>query len=163
MLNQYLRAAPPQVEDTLYHLLPNNKERQTFGVERRIICIVPPRSWCAEPSDWVLLEVLVSWTILDARYDYQAFQSSSISVQTVSKSPKQQSFLTKDPLLVSLPGFVEISLLDQVHLLECCWLEVLMMGLMWRSVDHPGKLIFSPDLSLSRYRHHTHRSRCSTY
>uniref|UniRef100_UPI0037E74183 estrogen receptor 2a n=1 Tax=Semicossyphus pulcher TaxID=241346 RepID=UPI0037E74183 len=49
-----------------------------------------------------------------------------------------------------IPGFVELSLLDQVHLLECCWLEVLMVGLMWRSVDHPGKLIFSPDLSLSR-------------
>ncbi|XP_060907687.1 estrogen receptor 2a [Labrus mixtus] len=49
-----------------------------------------------------------------------------------------------------IPGFVEISLQDQVHLLECCWLEVLMVGLMWRSVDHPGKLIFSPDLSLSR-------------
>ncbi|XP_047194135.1 estrogen receptor 2a [Hippoglossus stenolepis] len=49
-----------------------------------------------------------------------------------------------------IPGFVELGLLDQVHLLECCWLEVLMMGLMWRSVDHPGKLIFSPDLSLSR-------------
>ncbi|XP_033846601.1 estrogen receptor 2a [Periophthalmus magnuspinnatus] len=49
-----------------------------------------------------------------------------------------------------IPGFVELSLVDQVHLLECCWLEVLMLGLMWRSVDHPGKLIFSPDLSLSR-------------
>ncbi|KAM9339149.1 estrogen receptor 2a [Symphorus nematophorus] len=49
-----------------------------------------------------------------------------------------------------IPGFVELSLSDQVHLLECCWLEVLMVGLMWRSVDHPGKLIFSPDLSLSR-------------
>lgn len=49
-----------------------------------------------------------------------------------------------------IPGFVELGLLDQVHLLECCWLEVLMIGLMWRSVDHPGKLIFSPDLSLSR-------------
>lgn len=47
-------------------------------------------------------------------------------------------------------GFVELSLFDQVHLLECCWLEVLMLGLMWRSVNHPGKLIFSPDLSLSR-------------
>uniref|UniRef100_A0A8C6KB28 Estrogen receptor 2a n=1 Tax=Nothobranchius furzeri TaxID=105023 RepID=A0A8C6KB28_NOTFU len=49
-----------------------------------------------------------------------------------------------------IPGFVDLCLLDQVHLLECCWLEVLMIGLMWRSVDHPGKLIFSPDLSLSR-------------
>lgn len=28
-----------------------------------------------------------------------------------------------------------------------------MIGLMWRSVDHPGKLMFSPDLSLSRYLH----------
>ncbi|XP_061741848.1 estrogen receptor 2a [Nerophis ophidion] len=49
-----------------------------------------------------------------------------------------------------IPGFLELGLLDQVHLLECCWLEVLMIGLMWRSVNHPGKLIFSPDLSLSR-------------
>ncbi|CAL8317507.1 unnamed protein product [Merluccius merluccius] len=49
-----------------------------------------------------------------------------------------------------IPGFMELSLLDQVHLLECCWLEVLMIGLMWRSVDQPGKLIFSPDLCLSR-------------
>lgn len=50
-----------------------------------------------------------------------------------------------------LAGFVELSLSDQVHLLECCWLEVLMLGLVWRSVDHPGKLIFTPDLKLNRY------------
>uniref|UniRef100_A0A674D3M1 Estrogen receptor 2b n=1 Tax=Salmo trutta TaxID=8032 RepID=A0A674D3M1_SALTR len=49
-----------------------------------------------------------------------------------------------------IPGFVELSLTDQVHLLESCWLEVLMLGLMWRSVDHPGKLIFSADLKLNR-------------
>lgn len=47
-------------------------------------------------------------------------------------------------------GFMELSLAHQVHLLECCWLEVLMLGLMWRSIDHPGKLIFSPDLKLNR-------------
>nr|BAD91036.1 estrogen receptor beta [Rutilus rutilus] len=49
-----------------------------------------------------------------------------------------------------IPGFVELTLSDQVHLLECCWLDILMLGLMWRSVDHPGKLIFSPDLKLNR-------------
>ncbi|XP_057198114.1 estrogen receptor 2b isoform X1 [Triplophysa rosa] len=49
-----------------------------------------------------------------------------------------------------IPGFVVLSLSDQVHLLECCWLDILMLGLMWRSVDHPGKLIFSPDLKLNR-------------
>ncbi|XP_076604350.1 estrogen receptor 2b isoform X2 [Chaetodon auriga] len=49
-----------------------------------------------------------------------------------------------------IPGFVELSLSDQIHLLKCCWLEILMLGLMWRSVDHPGKLIFSPDFKLNR-------------
>ncbi|XP_043412267.1 estrogen receptor beta [Prionailurus bengalensis] len=49
-----------------------------------------------------------------------------------------------------IPGFVELSLYDQVRLLESCWMEVLMVGLMWRSIDHPGKLIFAPDLILDR-------------
>ncbi|KAG8449352.1 hypothetical protein GDO86_016123 [Hymenochirus boettgeri] len=49
-----------------------------------------------------------------------------------------------------IPGFVELSLFDQVRLLESCWLEVLMMGLMWRSINHPGKLLFAPDLTLDR-------------
>ncbi|XP_031729023.1 estrogen receptor 2b [Anarrhichthys ocellatus] len=49
-----------------------------------------------------------------------------------------------------IPGFVELSLADQIHLLKCCWLEILMLGLIWRSVDHPGKLIFSPDFKLNR-------------
>lgn len=47
-------------------------------------------------------------------------------------------------------GFVDLSLYDQVRLLESCWMEVLMVGLMWRSIDHPGKLIFAPDLVLDR-------------
>ncbi|XP_045918514.1 estrogen receptor 2b isoform X1 [Micropterus dolomieu] len=49
-----------------------------------------------------------------------------------------------------IPGFVDLSLADQIHLLKCCWLEILMLGLMWRSVDYPGKLIFSPDFKLNR-------------
>ncbi|XP_006891892.1 PREDICTED: estrogen receptor beta [Elephantulus edwardii] len=49
-----------------------------------------------------------------------------------------------------IPGFVELSLYDQVRLLESCWMEVLMLGLMWRSINHPGKLIFAPDLILDR-------------
>ncbi|XP_069771894.1 estrogen receptor beta-like isoform X2 [Narcine bancroftii] len=47
-------------------------------------------------------------------------------------------------------GFIELDLHDQVQLLECCWLEVLMVGLMWRSIDYPGKLLFAPDLILDR-------------
>ncbi|XP_055721691.1 estrogen receptor beta-2-like [Salvelinus fontinalis] len=46
--------------------------------------------------------------------------------------------------------FVELSLTYQIHQLDSCWLDVLMLGLMWRSIDHPGKLIFSADLKLNR-------------
>ncbi|MGH0114380.1 UNVERIFIED_CONTAM: hypothetical protein FKN15_005781 [Acipenser sinensis] len=49
-----------------------------------------------------------------------------------------------------IPGFVDLSLHDQVQLLECSWLEILMIGLIWRSVEFPGKLIFAPDLSFDR-------------
>ncbi|XP_030054331.1 estrogen receptor [Microcaecilia unicolor] len=49
-----------------------------------------------------------------------------------------------------VPGFVELTLHDQVHLLECAWLEILMVGLIWRSVEYPGKLSFAPNLLLDR-------------
>uniref|UniRef100_A0A672IEG1 Estrogen receptor n=1 Tax=Salarias fasciatus TaxID=181472 RepID=A0A672IEG1_SALFA len=49
-----------------------------------------------------------------------------------------------------LPGFLQLSLHDQVQLLESSWLEVLMIGLIWRSMHCPGKLIFAQDLILDR-------------
>ncbi|XP_077205727.1 estrogen receptor isoform X2 [Paroedura picta] len=49
-----------------------------------------------------------------------------------------------------VPGFVDLALHDQVHLLECAWLEILMIGLCWRSMEHPGKLLFAPNLLLDR-------------
>ncbi|XP_071469009.1 estrogen receptor isoform X1 [Marmota flaviventris] len=49
-----------------------------------------------------------------------------------------------------VPGFGDLNLHDQVHLLECAWLEILMIGLVWRSMEHPGKLLFAPNLLLDR-------------
>ncbi|KAF4099507.1 hypothetical protein G5714_019633 [Onychostoma macrolepis] len=49
-----------------------------------------------------------------------------------------------------VPGFQDLSLHDQVQLLESSWLEVLMIGLIWRSIHSPGKLIFAQDLILDR-------------
>nr|BAF46102.1 estrogen receptor alpha [Acanthogobius flavimanus] len=49
-----------------------------------------------------------------------------------------------------LPGFLQLSLHDQVLLLESSWLEVLMISLIWRSIHCPGKLIFARDLILDR-------------
>lgn len=53
-------------------------------------------------------------------------------------------------LCASSPGFLQLSLHDQVQLLESSWLEVLMIGLIWRSTHCPGKLIFAQDLILDR-------------
>lgn len=53
-------------------------------------------------------------------------------------------------LRVFSPGFLQLSLHDQVLLLESSWLEVLMIGLIWRSIHCPGKLIFAQDLILDR-------------
>nr|APA19936.1 estrogen receptor alpha [Petromyzon marinus] len=49
-----------------------------------------------------------------------------------------------------IPGFTAIGLSDQVQLLECCWLEILIVGLIWRSIDRPGQLHFAPNLILGR-------------
>nr|AAL12298.1 estrogen receptor alpha [Carassius auratus] len=49
-----------------------------------------------------------------------------------------------------VPGFQDLSLHDKVQLLESTWLEVLMIGLIWRSIHSPGKLIFAQDLILDR-------------
>ncbi|KAK2884251.1 hypothetical protein Q8A67_017888 [Cirrhinus molitorella] len=49
-----------------------------------------------------------------------------------------------------VPGFQDLSLHDQVQLLESSWLEVLMIGLIWRSIHSPGKLIFAQDLIIDR-------------
>ncbi|XP_029568437.1 estrogen receptor beta-like [Salmo trutta] len=76
------------------------------------------------------------------------FTDSSM-MMSLTKLANKELFLMNS-WAKKIPGFVELSLTDQVHLLESCWLEVLMLGLMWRSVDHPGKLIFSADLKLNR-------------
>ncbi|KAM6992537.1 estrogen receptor [Tautogolabrus adspersus] len=49
-----------------------------------------------------------------------------------------------------LPGFLQLTLHDQVQLLESSWLEVLMIGLIWRSIHCPGKLIFAQDVILDQ-------------
>ncbi|KAF4071121.1 hypothetical protein AMELA_G00281350 [Ameiurus melas] len=49
-----------------------------------------------------------------------------------------------------VPGFQDLSLHDQVQLLESSWLEILMIGLIWRSIYSPGKLIFAQDLILDK-------------
>lgn len=51
----------------------------------------------------------------------------------------------------NVPGYCELSLGDQVHLIECCWMELLFLNIVQRSLEHGGRrLVIAPDLVLER-------------
>ena len=52
----------------------------------------------------------------------------------------------------SVPGYNSLSLSLRIHLLEASWMEVLNLGLLWRSMQADDKLIFAPDLHFDRKR-----------
>ncbi|CAG2204915.1 ESR1 [Mytilus edulis] len=48
-------------------------------------------------------------------------------------------------------GYIDLSLSDQVHLIECCWMELLLLNCTFRSMSYNGKrLVFAPDFVLDR-------------
>ena len=54
--------------------------------------------------------------------------------------------------LTSYAGYADLNLKDRVHLLEMCWTEVIVCGLVWRStpVTEHDILVFAPDLHFNR-------------
>nr|AAU44353.1 estrogen receptor BetaB [Fundulus heteroclitus] len=111
---------------------PNHSNQPSMNPEEFISRIME-----AEPPEIYLMEDLK-----------KPFTEASMMMSLTSLADKELVLMIS--WAKKIPGFVELSLADQIHLLKCCWLEILMLGLMWRSVDHPGKLIFSPDFKLSR-------------
>ncbi|XP_053736184.1 estrogen receptor [Synchiropus splendidus] len=75
---------------------------------------------------------------------------TEVSMMTLLTSMADKELVHMIAWAKKLPGFLQLSLHDQVQLLESSWLEVLMIGLIWRSIHCPGKLIFAQDLILDR-------------
>ncbi|XP_033998695.1 estrogen receptor [Trematomus bernacchii] len=75
---------------------------------------------------------------------------SEVTVMTLLTSMADKELVHMIAWAKKLPGFLQLGLHDQVHLLESSWLEILMIGLVWRSIHCPGKLIFAQDLILDR-------------
>ncbi|XP_030201776.1 estrogen receptor [Gadus morhua] len=75
---------------------------------------------------------------------------TEVSMMTLLTSMADKELVHMIAWAKKVPGFLELSLHDQVQLLESSWLEVLMIGLIWRSIHYPGKLIFAQDLILDR-------------
>ena len=46
-------------------------------------------------------------------------------------------------------GFTDLSLNDQMRLLQCSWSEILTLTLVYRSLPRNGRLNFAPDLCLT--------------
>ncbi|KAM8832874.1 estrogen receptor [Spinachia spinachia] len=92
---------------------------------------------CAEPP------VLASRQKLNRPY-------TEVTMMTLLTSMADKELVHMIAWAKKLPGFLQLDLHDQVQLLESSWLEVLMIGLIWRSIHCPGKLIFAQDLILDR-------------
>ncbi|KAM9339485.1 estrogen receptor [Symphorus nematophorus] len=75
---------------------------------------------------------------------------TEVTIMTLLTSMADKELVHMIAWAKKLPGFLQLSLHDQVQLLESSWLEVLMIGLIWRSIHCPGKLIFAQDLILDR-------------
>ncbi|CAL9692470.1 unnamed protein product [Knipowitschia caucasica] len=75
---------------------------------------------------------------------------TEITMMTLLTSMADKELVHMIAWAKKLPGFLQLSLHDQVLLLESSWLEVLMISLIWRSIHCPGKLIFAQDLILDR-------------
>ncbi|XP_033991292.1 estrogen receptor-like [Trematomus bernacchii] len=75
---------------------------------------------------------------------------SEVTLMTLLTSMADTELVHMIAWAKKLPGFLQLGLHAQVQLLESSWLEVLMFGLIWRSIHCPGKLIFAQDLILDR-------------
>lgn len=75
---------------------------------------------------------------------------SEMTMMTLLTSMADKELIHMINWAKKLPGFLDLSLHDQVLLLENSWLEVLMIALIWRSIHCPDKLIFAQDLILDR-------------
>lgn len=50
----------------------------------------------------------------------------------------------------SIPGYTELDLQQRIRLLESSWMEVLIVGLLWRSMPYPDTLVFTQDFRFTR-------------
>ncbi|KAM7395328.1 hypothetical protein PAMA_006885 [Pampus argenteus] len=127
------RTVPPQ---------DGRKHSSSAGGEKSLVAGMPPDQVLhllqgAEPP------ILCSRQKLNRPY-------TEVTMMTLLTSMADKELVHMIAWAKKLPGFLQLSLHDQVQLLESSWLEVLMIGLIWRSIHCPGKLIFAQDLILDR-------------
>ncbi|KAM3603061.1 uncharacterized protein V6R79_015900 [Siganus canaliculatus] len=104
----------------------------------------------AVPPDQVLLLLQEAEPPMLSSRQKMSRPYTEVSMMSLLTSMADRELVHMIAWAKKLPGFLQLSLHDQVQLLESSWLEVLMIGLIWRSIHCPGKLIFAQDLILDR-------------
>ncbi|XP_042563233.1 estrogen receptor-like isoform X1 [Clupea harengus] len=104
----------------------------------------------AEPPVPLSRQTLNTHTLTHTHTQTPVRPYTELSMMTLLTSMADAELVHMIAWAKKIPGFQDLSLHDQVHLLESSWLEVLMIGLIWRSLHCPGKLIFAQDLILDR-------------
>nr|AFC36881.1 estrogen receptor alpha [Paramisgurnus dabryanus] len=124
------KAAPPQ----------NKRKRSSGGVVSAL---------CMAPEQVLVLLMGAEPPAVSSRQKYSR-PYTEITMMSLLTNMADKELVHMIAWAKKVPGFQDLSLHDQVQLLESSWLEVLMIGLIWRSIHSPGKLIFAQDLILDR-------------
>ncbi|XP_052391489.1 estrogen receptor-like isoform X1 [Carassius gibelio] len=120
---------------------PQNKRKKSSGGGVSALCL---------PPDQVLLLLLEAEPPAVCSRQKHSRPFTEITMMSLLTNMADKELVHMIAWAKKVPGFQDLSLHDQVQLLESSWLEVLMIGLIWRSIHSPGKLIFAQDLILDR-------------
>ncbi|XP_072541787.1 estrogen receptor isoform X2 [Salminus brasiliensis] len=129
-----------------YSEIPSRSELRTTALQdsrrsRSALCMSPEQ---------VLLQLLGAEPPTLCSRQKHSRPYTEITMMTLLTNMADKELVHMIAWAKKVPGFQELSLHDQVQLLESSWLEILMIGLIWRSLHSPGKLIFAQDLILDR-------------
>uniref|UniRef100_A0A8C1KVC3 Estrogen receptor n=1 Tax=Cyprinus carpio TaxID=7962 RepID=A0A8C1KVC3_CYPCA len=125
-----LRTAPPQ-----------DKRKKSSGGVVSALCM---------PPDQVLVLLLEAEPPAVCSRQKHSRPYTEVTMMSLLTNMADKELVHMIAWAKKVPGFQDLSLHDQIQLLESSWLEVLMIGLIWRSIHSPGKLIFAQDLILDR-------------
>ncbi|KAM6906008.1 estrogen receptor isoform 1-T1 [Lycodopsis pacificus] len=131
-----------------HRTVPSQDRRKRSSISSA--CIGGKSMLASMPPDQVLLLLQCAEPPILCSRQKLSRPYTEVTMMTLLTSMADKELVHMIAWAKKLPGFLQLGLHDQVQLLESSWLEVLMIGLIWRSIHCPGKLIFAQDLILDR-------------
>ncbi|KAK9531504.1 hypothetical protein VZT92_010925 [Zoarces viviparus] len=135
-------------KDLEHRTVPSQDRRKRSSISSA--CVGGKSMLTSMPPDQVLLLLQCAEPPILCSRQKLSRPYTEVTMMTLLTSMADKELVHMIAWAKKLPGFLQLGLHDQVQLLESSWLEVLMIGLIWRSIHCPGKLIFAQDLILDR-------------